>query len=75
MDPPSGAREKEPKSPAGGSQTLERGLRVLSLLAEHPKGLTVSEISTEMGTHRAGVYRMLRPLEAAQLIERRGNGV
>jgi DNA-binding IclR family transcriptional regulator len=59
---------------AGGSQTLERGVRLLFLLAERPAGLTVSAISTEMGTHRAGIYRLLRPLETAQLVERRPNG-
>ena len=69
----SAPRETERDS-SGGSQTLERGLRVLTLLAGHPNGLTVSEISTEMKTHRAGIYRLLRPLESAQLVERRANG-
>jgi DNA-binding IclR family transcriptional regulator len=27
-----------------------------------------------MGTHRAGVYRLLRPLQAAELVERRADG-
>jgi DNA-binding IclR family transcriptional regulator len=62
------------KEPSGGSQTLERGLRLLALLAERPAGLTVSALSAEMGTHRAGIYRMLRPLEAAQLVERQPTG-
>jgi len=60
--------------PASGSLTLERGLRVLSLLADRPDGLTVSAISEEMNTHRAGIYRLLRPLEAADLVERGPNG-
>ncbi|MEU6192294.1 helix-turn-helix domain-containing protein [Streptomyces sp. NPDC047061] len=59
---------------AGGSLTLERGLRVLTLLGERPLGLTVSAISEEMGTHRAGIYRLLKPLEAANLVERRPDG-
>ncbi|MFT4081539.1 MAG: IclR family transcriptional regulator C-terminal domain-containing protein [Nocardioides sp.] len=68
------AAESPAGSGSGGSQTLERGLRVLALLADHADGLTVSAISAAMDTHRAGVYRMLRPLEAAQLIERRADG-
>lgn len=59
---------------SGGSQTLERGIRLLGLLAARPQGLNVTAISTEMGTHRAGIYRLLRPLEAARLVERKGNG-
>jgi DNA-binding IclR family transcriptional regulator len=59
---------------SGGSQTLERGLKLLALLARHPGGLTVSEISVEMSTHRAGIYRLLRPLESDQLVERQRNG-
>jgi DNA-binding IclR family transcriptional regulator len=68
------APRKPDKETSGGSQTLERGLRLLALLAERPSGLTVSAISKEMETHRAGIYRLLRPLEAAQLVERRSNG-
>lgn len=58
----------------GGSQTLERGIRLLELLAARPDGLTVTAISTELDTHRAGIYRLLKPLEAARLVERKPNG-
>ena len=44
------------------SLTLERGLRVLRVLGDHPDGLTVSQLAEELGTHRAGIYRMLVPL-------------
>ena len=59
---------------SGGSQTLERGIRLLELLAARPDGLTVTAISVEMDTHRAGIYRLLKPLEAAQLVERKPSG-
>ena len=75
--PPASANgDTEPgqPGPASGSLTLERGLRVLSLLANRPDGLTVSAISEEMNTHRAGIYRLLRPLEAARLVERGPSG-
>lgn len=57
-----------------GSQTLERGIRLLELLAGRPDGLTVTAISAELGTHRAGIYRLLKPLEAARLVERKPTG-
>jgi DNA-binding IclR family transcriptional regulator len=59
---------------SGGSQTLERGLRVLRVLAEHPGGLTVSELARELATHRAGTYRLLGPLSDQHLIVRGGDG-
>jgi DNA-binding IclR family transcriptional regulator len=65
------ARERE--RPAG-SQTLERGLRVLRVLAEHPDGLSVSELAAAMGTHRAGIYRLLGPLMDQHLVVRGEDG-
>jgi DNA-binding IclR family transcriptional regulator len=53
------------------SLTLERGLRVLRILAEHPEGMTVSELAAELGTHRAGIYRLLGPHLEERLVWRR----
>jgi DNA-binding IclR family transcriptional regulator len=50
--------------------TLERGLRVLRVLAEHPEGMTVSELADALGTHRAGIYRLLGPHLAERLVRR-----
>jgi DNA-binding IclR family transcriptional regulator len=54
------------------SQTLDRGLTVLSLLAKSPDGLTVAELAEELSTARAIVYRLLRTLEAHNLVSRIG---
>lgn len=56
------------------SLTLERGLRVLRVLGEHPDGLTVSQLADELGTHRAGIYRMLGPLLDERYVIRRADG-
>ena len=53
------------------SLTLERGLRVLRVLAEHPEGMTVSELADALGTHRAGIYRLLGPHLAERFVRRR----
>ncbi len=58
----------------GGSQTLERGLRVLRVLAEHPDGLSVSQLATAMETHRAGIYRLVGPLADQRLVVRGADG-
>ena len=52
------------------SQTLDRGLTVLSLLALHPEGMTAAELAVELDTARAVVYRLLRTLEAHRLVGR-----
>jgi len=59
---------------SGGSQTLERGLRVLRVLADHPDGLSVSELAAALGTHRAGIYRLLAPLMDQRLVVRGEDG-
>ncbi len=61
-------------SPANHSLTLERGLRVLRVLAEHPDGLSVSALAAEMETHRAGIYRLLGPLVEQRLVVRDAAG-
>lgn len=45
------------------SQTLDRGLRVLKLLADTDHGLTVTELSNKLGVNRTVVYRLLATLE------------
>ena len=56
------------------SQTLDRGLRVLSLLADSPEGLTVTEIATALGVSRTVVYRLVVTLEQHALVRRAGDG-
>jgi DNA-binding IclR family transcriptional regulator len=60
----------------GGAQslTLRRGLRALRVLSEYPAGLSVSELAAALGTHRAGVYRLLTPLGEERLVRRRDDG-
>lgn len=60
--------------PASHSLTLERGLRVLRVLQEHPDGLSVSELAEELSTHRAGIYRLLGPLLDQRFVNRDERG-
>jgi DNA-binding IclR family transcriptional regulator len=67
-----------PPRPGGAaahhSLTLERGLRVLRVLAEHPDGLSVSALAAELDTHRAGIYRLLGPLMDQRFVVRDASG-
>jgi DNA-binding IclR family transcriptional regulator len=56
------------------SQTLDRGLRVLKLLADTDHGLTVTELSRQLGVNRTVVYRLLATLEQHALVRRDAGG-
>src|SRR5664279_2477038 len=60
--------------PDGQSLTMRRGIRVLRVLANHPDGLTVSELADELVTHRASIYRLLGPLTEERLVVRGSGG-
>lgn len=51
-------------------QSLDRGLRALSLVSLAPEGLTVAEIATRLGTDRATAYRIVDTLEQHALVTR-----
>jgi DNA-binding IclR family transcriptional regulator len=52
------------------SQTLDRGLRVLKLLADTDHGLTVTQLANKLGVNRTVVYRLLATLEQHALVRR-----
>lgn len=60
--------------PAETSQTLDRGLRVLEVLATRPHGLTVTELASEVGVNRTVVYRLVTTLEQHGLARRDSSG-
>ena len=56
------------------SQTLDRGLQVLGVLADTPGGLSVTELSTRLGVNRTVVYRLVSTLERRALVRRDARG-
>lgn len=60
--------------PKETSQTLDRGLRVLSVLADSPEGLTVTEVAAALGVSRTVVYRLIVTLEQHGLVRRGTDG-
>lgn len=57
-----------------GSQTLERGLLVLRMLAEAPNGLGASDIAAKLGVHRSIAYRLLTALVRQEFVARTPSG-
>lgn len=74
------ARERVPagtpaaRSPAAGSQTLDRGLRVLAVVASAEAPMSTAEVAAALDLHRSIAYRMLRTLEAHGLVRRHHDG-
>ncbi len=56
------------------SQTLDRGLRILELLAGAASGRSVAELAADLGVGRTVVYRLLATLEVHQLVRRDTSG-
>lgn len=57
------------------SQTLDRGLRVLEVLAATPNGLTVTALAAQVGVNRTVVYRLITTLELHGLVRRDAAGL
>ncbi|GAA3653608.1 IclR family transcriptional regulator [Microbacterium marinilacus] len=64
-----------PTTPATGSQTLSRGIRLLEILAAAERGMSIDELAAALGVHRSVAYRLLRTLEEHGLISRGAGGV
>ncbi|MFB9677487.1 IclR family transcriptional regulator [Streptosporangium vulgare] len=60
--------------PAESSQTLERGLRLLRLLADGRRGRTPTELAAELELSRPAVYRLLTTLQSEGFVRRDGDG-
>lgn len=56
------------------SQTLDRGLRVLDVLAAAPDGLTVTELAARLEVNRTVVHRLVGTLERHALVRRDPRG-
>lgn len=52
------------------SQTLDRGIRLLELLAGSVRPMTIAQLVEATGLHRSIIYRLLRTLEDRRLVSR-----
>ncbi|TDC10108.1 IclR family transcriptional regulator [Nonomuraea longispora] len=69
-----GDRAGDSGSQGNGSQTLDRGLKLLELLAVEDRDMTVAELATSLGMHRQAVYRLLTTLRSHRLAAEGSSG-
>lgn len=69
-----GDRAGDGGSQGNGSQTLDRGLKLLELLAVEDRDMTVAELATSLGMHRQAVYRLLTTLRNHRLAAEGSSG-
>ena len=55
-------------------QTLDRGLRVLQIVADHPRGILVADLAAALDVHRAVAYRLVATLEEHGYVTRLVDG-
>jgi DNA-binding IclR family transcriptional regulator len=70
LEVPSDPKVRAASSKGGGSQTLDRGIRALELVAATPGGLTVQEVADRLQVHRTIAHRLLATLAEHHLISR-----
>src|SRR5438105_404425 len=64
-----------PASPrSAGSQTLDRGIRALELVAGSPEGMTVQQVADRLELHRTSGHRLLATLTDHRLVARGPDG-
>lgn len=59
-----------PSTQSARSQTLDRGIWLLELLATCSRPMTIAQLVEATGLHRSIVYRLLRTLEDRRLVSR-----
>src|SRR6476620_685665 len=68
------AAQKTTGSKNTGSQTLDRGIRALEMVAAAPGGMTVQEVADRLEVHRTIAHRLLATLADHHLVARGPDG-
>jgi DNA-binding IclR family transcriptional regulator len=70
LEPASESAAVPGPSKSAGSQTLDRGIRALEMVAATPGGMTVQEVADRLEVHRTIAHRLLATLADHHLIAR-----
>ncbi len=55
-------------------QTLRRGMETITLVADHPDGLSIAQLAEKLQVDRAIAYRLVATLEADSFVSRAASG-
>ena len=61
-----------PKIPTYAAPALEKGFNVIELLADHPRGLSISEIATALGLSMSEIFRIIMVMERREWLHKGG---
>ncbi|MEC9473953.1 MAG: helix-turn-helix domain-containing protein [Actinomycetota bacterium] len=64
----------KPAIDSSRSQTLDRGLRALNVIATSNTPMTIDEVASRLGLGRSVTYRIIRTLEDHKLVRRDSSG-
>jgi DNA-binding IclR family transcriptional regulator len=67
---PKPASDSASKGGAYSAPALEKGFSVVELLADHPQGLTISEITARMGLSMSEIFRVIMVMEKSGWLKR-----
>ncbi len=67
---PKPTADSSPQAPAYSAPALKKGFNVIELLADHPQGLTISEITTRMGLSMSEIFRVIMVMENSGWLKR-----
>ncbi|WP_428644749.1 IclR family transcriptional regulator [Roseibium sp.] len=66
--------DKRKESKTNLLQTLRRGMETITLVADHPDGLSIAQLAEKLQVDRAIAYRLVATLEADSFVARAANG-
>ncbi len=67
-------QETQPAKQPNTLQTLDRGLHALTIISQKEDGISIADLASRLGVHRAIGYRLVATLAAHGLVARNANG-
>lgn len=67
--PGEGAADNSSTSSRGGIQSIERAVAILEAVANDPDGITLAEVSAQLGLHNSTVFHLIKTLATLGIVE------
>lgn len=60
---------REASTKSGGIQSIERAVAILDAVANHPDGISLTELSAHLGLHNSTVFHLVKTLAKLDIVE------